>query len=258
MNLSKVASLASVLRRDPAEFVARVTAIAEGCVEPLRHARPAYGVVDWPAALQGLAEVLGQRVQDALAEASLSAIEKQVDECLAGVRAGPIDDRHNGDLLFGRCCYAVIRAVRPRTVIETGVAHGVSTAFMLAALDANGAGELHSIDLPPHDAGADQRVGACVPQALRARWSLHRGLSRSVLPSLVSRLPAVDVFVHDSQHTYRNMSFEFEAVWSGTQVIIADDVERNAAFEALTRRSPAYSAVVRQDRKDSLFGVLVR
>jgi hypothetical protein len=78
------------------------------------------------------------------------------------------------------------RSAEPRAVIETGVAHGVSTAFMLAALDANGSGELHSIDLPPHDAAPISVSVRAFRRQLRARWSLHRGMSRSVLPRLLA------------------------------------------------------------------------
>src|SRR5947208_313273 len=54
--------------------------------------------------------------------------------------------------------YAVLRKLRPRVAVETGVCNGVSTAFLLLALAENGAGELHSIDLP-EIAGEDYESG---------------------------------------------------------------------------------------------------
>lgn len=42
--------------------------------------------------------------------------------------------------------YALLRKRRPETVVETGVYHGVSTASMLVALDANEKGTLYSVD----------------------------------------------------------------------------------------------------------------
>jgi hypothetical protein len=258
MSIRKVASLAAVLRRDPAEFADRVAAIAEGRLERLRIGRPTYVATDWASAAAELSEVLGSAVVHASSEPALQAVERHVHERLARLRGSPLDDGHNGDMVFGRCCYAVTRALRPAVAIETGVGHGVSTTFILAALHANGSGELHSIDMPPHDRGAESQVGACVPQQLREHWQLHRGMSRRVLPRLLAELPAVDLFVHDSQHTWRNMRFEFDAVWPGVSVIIADDVEQNDAFAALMRRSPAASVVVEQADKAALFGVLVR
>ena len=49
----------------------------------------------------------------------------------------------------GRILYAAVRALRPAHVIETGVAEGVSTSYIGAALVDNGCGILHSLELPP-------------------------------------------------------------------------------------------------------------
>jgi hypothetical protein len=44
--------------------------------------------------------------------------------------------------------YRLLRELRPRVSVETGVCNGVSTAFLLLALEDNEAGDLYSIDLP--------------------------------------------------------------------------------------------------------------
>jgi hypothetical protein len=41
-----------------------------------------------------------------------------------------------------------VRSLKPRVIVETGVASGLSSAHILRALAANGTGTLHSIDLP--------------------------------------------------------------------------------------------------------------
>ena len=43
--------------------------------------------------------------------------------------------------------YAVVRAFQPKIIVETGVANGVSSAYILLALHANGGGTLYSIGL---------------------------------------------------------------------------------------------------------------
>src|SRR5215212_1124160 len=48
----------------------------------------------------------------------------------------------------GTYLYAVLRQLRPEVAVETGVANGFSTAFALLALERNGTGHLHSVDLP--------------------------------------------------------------------------------------------------------------
>jgi predicted O-methyltransferase YrrM len=46
----------------------------------------------------------------------------------------------------GRRIYEHVRAERPREILELGTAHGVSAAYMAAALDANGEGHLTTVD----------------------------------------------------------------------------------------------------------------
>lgn len=104
--------------------------------------------------------------------------------------------------------YLLVRAARPRTVVETGVLYGASSAHILAALAMNGQGELHSVDLgcqpeePPHD--------FFVPRALTPRWHYHVGDSREILPALLERLGSIDLFHHDSLHTFEHMIWEYE------------------------------------------------
>jgi predicted O-methyltransferase YrrM len=46
----------------------------------------------------------------------------------------------------GRVLYDHLRATKPETVLELGTAHGVSAAYIAAALDANGHGRLTTVD----------------------------------------------------------------------------------------------------------------
>jgi hypothetical protein len=83
-----------------------------------------------------------------------------------------------------------------------------------------------------------------------------------VLPQLISRLSAIDIFLHDSLHTYRNMKCEFHTVWpklSAGGILLSDDVELNRAFEQFTYRSSVlFAAVGREEKKDSHFGVIIK
>jgi len=88
----------------------------------------------------------------------------------------------------------------------------------------NGFGKLYSTDLPsfsgqgespPPDSGArisaGRRPGWLVPGSLRRNWELSDGPTLELLPGLLERLGAIDFFVHDSEHSYECMSFEYEA-----------------------------------------------
>ena len=123
-----------------------------------------------------------------LEEEALRKIEEHVSASQRRAVGEP-DSVYDADLELARTCYALCRFVRPATVVETGVANGVTTAFLLQALEANGAGALFSIDLPP--AGVDPKlVGHLVPQQLRSRWRLSFGASKQLLPSLLENLGA--------------------------------------------------------------------
>jgi methyltransferase family protein len=70
-------------------------------------------------------------------------------------------------------------------------------------------------------------------------------------------LETVDLFVHDSLHTHRNMRREFETIWPRLRtggVLVADDVERNRAFGELRCQSPALWRVVHDREEQPLWG----
>ena len=51
------------------------------------------------------------------------------------------------DALF---LYWLVRQLKPKTIVQTGVCNGLSSAFMMLGLVKNGPeGKLHVIDLPP-------------------------------------------------------------------------------------------------------------
>ena len=151
--------------------------------------------------------------------------------------------------------YALARKLRPVVAVETGVCNGFSTAFLLLALQQNGSGELHSIDLP-EVVGADYEFGTfwegkqgaaipsgkepgwMIPGDLRERWRLTVGRSQEELRPLLARIGEIDLFVHDSEHSYECMNFEFRAAWPalrGGGALVADDWNWNDAFVELAR-----------------------
>jgi predicted O-methyltransferase YrrM len=142
--------------------------------------------------------------------------------------------------------YTLIRWLRPRTVVETGVSLGVSSKIVLTALQDSGVGTLYSIDLPNArwiDATGTMcddsvvrgyRTGHLVPRELKHRWNLIVGDSRTILPTLLDRIGPMDVFIHDSEHSYDHMMFEFTLAWPlirESGLLISDDEDYNAAFE---------------------------
>ena len=142
--------------------------------------------------------------------------------------------------------YAAVRALKPNCVIETGVANGVSSSYLLLALRKNGQGCLHSVGLAdPAFLPAGKEPGWLVPEWLRSGWQIHLGDARDILPSLFGQLGSIDVFIHDSLHTYEHMMWEFETAYPYLRpggLLFADDALWNDAFHDFARKAGAHEA----------------
>jgi predicted O-methyltransferase YrrM len=236
----------------------RVLGYADLLLDRVLGRRPVYETAGWDETLRDLEAYLGP-FGAVLEEPPLREVEEDTRRFFADTtRADAYRPRWAVDSLLARCCYVVCRLLEPDVVVETGVAYGVSSAFVLKALEANGRGALHSIELPPlRPLRQGSSWGAAVPAALRHRWTVHRGASARVLPGLLREIGAPDVFLHDSLHTERNMRREFEYVWPRLRtggVVLADDVELNGAFGGLRRGRPEFWRVVRDRESRPLSG----
>ena len=140
--------------------------------------------------------------------------------------------------------YLAVRALRPELVVETGPFNGAASAFMLQALEDNGTGRLVSFDLPdaadalgvPVPAGREP--GWLVPDRLRPRYEVVLGDVRSILRPRLAAEPSIDLFLHDSLHTARQMLFEYRTAWRRLRsggLLVSDDVSWNRAFWAFTK-----------------------
>jgi hypothetical protein len=90
----------------------------------------------------------------------------------------------------GKVLYALVRALKPETLVEVGVASGGTTTHLLTALAANGSGHLHSYDIEPAS-------GVKVPEHLRDRWTFAAD------DALTAPLPErADFVFEDGEHTY--------------------------------------------------------
>jgi hypothetical protein len=145
-----------------------------------------------------------------------------------------------------RGIWCLIHHLRPERVVETGVARGITSRFVLEAFARTGRGQLWSVDLPPPRARElHEQIGIAVPKSLRARWTYVRGSSRRRLPGLLDEVGEIELFIHDSRHTKRNLLFELEHAWRALRpsgVAVADDIDLNCGFHSFTSahgQSPA-------------------
>jgi hypothetical protein len=155
---------------------------------------------------------------------------------------------NDGEPEITRAVWCMTRHLRPRHVVETGVARGLSSRFILEALERNGGGHLWSIDLPQLlEPELNEQVAVAVDRRLRHRWSYIQGSSRRRLPKLLDSLGQIELFVHDSRHTEYNVRFELAQAWSRLEpggIAVADDIDVNWGFRSFTRANPEHASLI--------------
>jgi hypothetical protein len=190
-----------------------------------------------------------------------------------GIRPGPASFKayNDGDAGLGRAAWCLVRHLKPRNVVETGVAHGVTSRIILEALKSNGCGHLWSIDLPPREKVWQEQVGIAVGDGHGDRWSYIRGSSRRRLPKLLSELGEIDIFIHDSLHSERNVVFELAHAWAALRpggAIVADDVDVNWGWHSFAPVCSGHLSIVceaepvqpdsRRFNQKGLFGIILK
>jgi predicted O-methyltransferase YrrM len=125
--------------------------------------------------------------------------------------------------------YAVARLTRPKLIVETGIHDGLGSTVLLRALQRNAAdgheGRLLAFDIRPD-------VGWLIEDGLRDRYDVCVGDTRQSLPREIAGRD-VDMFVHDSDHSYDHETFEFETVVSHATegaALISDNPHGSTAF----------------------------
>lgn len=146
------------------------------------------------------------------------------------------------ELPQGALLYLLVRAGRPRHIVETGVRPGYSTAWMLAALDANGLGELTSLG-PGPTAGRlagvrEVGVGQFVAPSLRSRWTLALGNSEERLREILHMSAGIDLFLYDNGPVEARARFELHAAWEALSdhgLLLAHHIDANGAWADFCR-----------------------
>jgi predicted O-methyltransferase YrrM len=147
--------------------------------------------------------------------------------------------------------YALTRWLRPAVVVESGGFIGMSAAFILKALADE---ELTKSKLYSIEWSEKCEQGALIPDELRSasggfipmRGKVEDFLKRGELPS------RIDMFLHDSSHSYRHMLWEFRQFWPRLRdggLLVSHDVQMNAAFPEFIAKT--YVHEKETDRRDT-------
>jgi predicted O-methyltransferase YrrM len=133
-------------------------------------------------------------------------------------------ERHVADpeVRFGRRLgwYALVRALKPQVVVETGVDKGLGSCLLVSALQRNAAegqpGKLIGIDINP-------KAGYLVQHPYDQPCQMVYADSLATLAGLKE---SVDVFIHDSDHSPEFETKEYESVTSKLSpraVVVSDN-----------------------------------
>jgi predicted O-methyltransferase YrrM len=138
--------------------------------------------------------------------------------------------------------YGLTRWLRPAAIVESGGYIGMSSAFILKALADE---KLETAKLYSMELSQDCDQGALIPDELRSasagfvpmRGKVEDILKRDQLPS------SIDMFLHDSSHSYRHMLWEFRQFWPRLRnggLLVSHDVQMNAAFAEFVTKTYAH------------------
>ncbi len=232
----RLARAAAVVARDPVEGVERIREKLANESQRYFRAETSPPDPDWEKSLRGLLGIASPSEAVDGFDALWAEIVGSLTRRGLTVGRGSFSGWDDGDRGLVRAAWCITRNGQPRTVVETGVARGLTSRIVLEGLEANGAGRLWSIDLAPP---LDRRrlaieTGAAVTEALKPRWTLIEGSSRRRLPALLDELGTIDLFIHDSRHTRRNISFELRRAWGALTpggFMLVDDIHGNSAFD---------------------------
>lgn len=135
---------------------------------------------------------------------------------------------------FYALLYFLTRRLKPKTVVETGVAFGFSSRAFLKALNKNRSGKLFSSDFPYfRHANPEKLVGLLVEPELRGPWTLLIGSDRENLPKIAADATRIDLLHYDSDKSRAGRDFALETLGrklSDDAVIVFDDIQNNLHF----------------------------
>jgi hypothetical protein len=203
----------------------------------------------------------------------LRALNERIDGCRDFYAKGLFSRRRVNSIdWFGNqrvALYVLIRLLKPRVCVESGVFYGGTTAFILNGLRKNKKGRLISLDLPAdeierfhihrHEKVGDSEVipngletGFIIPTYLKDRWELVREDSQNGLKKIEGQF---SFFSHDSEHSREFVIQELEIARSkmpNNATIFADDVNWSNGFFEFCVKHKLYPLFLTDNGKDGL------
>jgi len=162
------------------------------------------------------------------------------------------------DRNVSRLLYFISKYSKPDLIIETGIANGFSSSYLLLALEHNKYGNLISIDDIVRPWHIPESMGLAIPNNLKKRHQIVIGNASTKLSDILREKKYVDIFIHDSSHTYQNMQKEFRIAWPYVKnggFLLSDDVSQHDAFIEFADEVKMEPLIIKKEN-GSHFGII--
>lgn len=148
------------------------------------------------------------------------------------------------DAYIGEFLYNFIRKNNIKKIVETGISWGFSSYYFLAALPSDG--ELISIEKEV------RWKDLIIPMGWNHKWKVVEGMSREKLAEVFKKNKNVDLFWHDSDHSYKNQSFEYQTAFPYVRYLGSHDIYRRKkhAWDVFVKKSNLKIII-----QDEIFGL---
>jgi methyltransferase family protein len=212
-----------------------------------------YELADERALVLEMARSLGRPSSELLLYAEETRRDPELNERLARHTRWRFDVKRRLPLGNRLAWYLMVRARKPKLIVETGIYRGLGSLVLLRALERNRQegfpGGLMSFDLT-------SASGGLVRPELRAGWRRFIGSTQELLePALQGR--RVDMLFQDTPHTRENQRFEFGAALrhAGPSLLLNDGSGGDAPhLRLLAGDRDGRHHVVRAPSRDHVFG----
>lgn len=152
-----------------------------------------------------------------------------------GARNLPFSDGADKTVHFARRIgwYAIVRAMKPAIVVETGIDKGLGSCVIAAALKKNHAegvsGKLLAVDINPNAGGLiDGEYGEFVEK-----------IFSDSLVAIDEMTQDVDLFIHDSDHSFSHEAAEYDRLTdhlSASSLVISDNAHDSRELREYANR----------------------
>jgi predicted O-methyltransferase YrrM len=149
------------------------------------------------------------------------------------------------ELEIGELLYAVVRALKPKVVVETGTHKGFSALMIAQALKENEVGHLYTIDRENHGVSAEFGAFGLSDQATFIMLD-----SAMAIAGLAASIPKIDLLWLDADHGTQAVLAEVTAarrlLGSGSYVAFHDtlsDPNEDVAIQRLREEYPEWEYI---------------